>query len=119
MASRFGFRSRGNAALASLPGCRGPGCSRGFGWCRRSVVGSGDLGLVFPVTPRWSRALDEWVSGKASPATLARLRGVSPAGAGSAAVPKWLTTIEQLVDAGHPFDDRRIIIFYSRFPQPL
>ncbi len=42
----------------------------------RSVVGSGDLGLVSRVTPRWSQALDEWVSGKPSPATLGRLPAV-------------------------------------------
>lgn len=42
----------------------------------RSVGGSGDLGLVSRVTPRWSRALDEWVSRKTSPATLCRLPAV-------------------------------------------
>ena len=76
-------------------------------------------GSFSPVTPRWSRARDEWVSGKTSPLTLRRLPAVEPPRSGSAIVAKWLTMIEQLVDAGRPFDDRRMIMSCSRLLQPL
>jgi hypothetical protein len=70
-------------------------------------------------TPRWSQRLMSGHLGKTSPATLSGLPAVCPASSGSATIPKWLTTIEQSVDTGHPFDDRRIIIFCARFLQPL